>query len=75
MISTKVSGPSGQMTYLRGGPLSLDRQNITQAINGSLTRLQTDYIDLYLLHWPDRYLQLFIRTYVRKTDRVSMQFY
>ena len=54
LIATKVAGPSGQMGWLRGGPHSLDAQNITEAIDGSLHRLQTDYIDLIQLHWPDR---------------------
>jgi aryl-alcohol dehydrogenase-like predicted oxidoreductase len=55
VIATKATGPSGQMTYIRGGPLSLDRSNTLQAIDGSLARLQTDHIDLYMLHWPDRW--------------------
>ena len=54
MISSKVAGPSAQMTWIRGGPTSLSPKDILEAIDGSLTRLQTDYIDLYQLHWPDR---------------------
>ena len=54
VIATKVAGPSGQMQWIRGGPHSLDARNITEAIDGSLHRLQTDYIDLVQLHWPDR---------------------
>lgn len=54
LIATKVAGPSGQMQWIRGGPRCLDAQNITEAIDGSLHRLQTDYIDLIQLHWPDR---------------------
>ena len=54
VISTKVAGPSGQMTWIRGGPPSLNASNITQAIDDSLRRLQTDYIDICSLHWPDR---------------------
>eukprot|EP00955_Chlamydomonas_euryale_P067956 359980-Chlamydomonas_euryale.AAC.3 len=46
-VATKAAGPSGQMTWIRGGPLSLNRANIAAAIDGSLMRLQTDYIDLY----------------------------
>jgi aryl-alcohol dehydrogenase-like predicted oxidoreductase len=54
IIASKVAGPSGQMTWIRGGPPSLSAANITAAIDGSLTRLGTDHIDLMQLHWPDR---------------------
>ncbi|GAB4841204.1 hypothetical protein Ancab_021949 [Ancistrocladus abbreviatus] len=59
VLATKVTGPSGQMTWIRGGPQSLDAKNIIEAIEGSLSRLQTDYIDLYQIHWPDRYVPMF----------------
>lgn len=53
IVATKVAGPGG-MDWLRGGPLAMDAANITAAIDGSLARLRTDYIDLIQLHWPDR---------------------
>ena len=53
VIATKVSGPSETMDYLRGGP-RLDAKHINQAIDDSLRRLRTDYIDLYQVHWPER---------------------
>ncbi|KAK3007903.1 hypothetical protein RJ639_013048 [Escallonia herrerae] len=62
VFATKVSGPSGQMTWIRGGPKSLSATNITQAIDSSLLRAGTDYIDLYQIHWPDRYVPMFGET-------------
>jgi aryl-alcohol dehydrogenase-like predicted oxidoreductase len=53
IIGTKVAGPGG-MEWLRGGPVALRARDILEAIDGSLFRLRTDYIDLYQLHWPDR---------------------
>lgn len=56
VFATKVSGPSGQMSWIRNGPESVDARNITEAIDNSLLRVKTDYIDLYQIHWPDRFV-------------------
>ena len=55
ILATKVSGPSHIWikSPCRGGMTALDRHNILKAIDDSLMRLQTDYVDLYQTHWPD----------------------
>lgn len=55
IIATKVSGPSHSWfrSPCRSGMTALDRRNIETAIDASLTKLGTDYIDLYQTHWPD----------------------
>lgn len=59
ILATKVAGPADWLPYLRDGNLHLNRRNIESAVDSSLQRLQTDYIDIYQLHWPDRQTNFF----------------
>ncbi|MCI0506256.1 MAG: aldo/keto reductase [Gammaproteobacteria bacterium] len=51
ILATKITGPG--LAWIRDGSI-INKENIRLALEGSLTRLQTDYIDLYQLHWPNR---------------------
>ncbi|MGE4597126.1 MAG: aldo/keto reductase [Methylophilaceae bacterium] len=59
IISTKVAGPRRTLHWIRGGPKSLDDTNISEAVNNSLKRMKTDYVDLLYLHWPERNVPMF----------------
>lgn len=59
VLATKVAGPNAAMHWIRGGKNNLDAANIRAAVEASLTRLQTDRIDLYQMHWPSRNTPVF----------------
>ena len=57
-VATKVAGP-GRRDWIRGGRTDLTKDVIAEAVDTSLARLQTDYIDLYQIHWPQRNVPMF----------------
>jgi len=59
ILASKISGPG--LSWVRGGKQQYSEQNIKDALENSLKRLQTDYIDLYQLHWPERKTNFFGR--------------
>ncbi len=73
ILATKVAGPSERLTWIREGKNKIDRVNVEQALNDSLKRLKTDYIDLYQIHWPDRYVPSFgARDYDPQNERETI---
>ncbi len=58
VLATKIAGPNRGMGYIRK-PLDFSRKSITNAVENSLLNLQTDYLDLYQMHWPERKMNFF----------------
>lgn len=58
ILASKATGPGAAFTYLRD-PLDFSPRQIRAALEGNLSRLQTDYIDIYQLHWPERQMNMF----------------
>lgn len=73
LVATKVAGPGGGWfkAPVRGGITALDRHHVERAVDASLRRLRTDYIDLYQTHWPDGTLPLEVT--LEALDRVVQE--
>ncbi len=67
VLATKIAGPNRGMGYIRN-PLDFSKKSIHEAVNLSLKNLQTDYIDLYQMHWPERVMNMFGQRGVSKID-------
>lgn len=67
VIATKIAGPNRKMEYIRN-PLDFSKKSILQAVDQSLSNLQTDYIDLYQMHWPERVMNMFGQRGISKID-------
>ena len=59
VIASKIAGPRADLGYIRGGSTRFSADEIEQALHGSLRNLQTDYLDIYYLHWPQRKANFF----------------
>jgi aryl-alcohol dehydrogenase-like predicted oxidoreductase len=70
VLATKVAGPSRGMPWIRDG-LGLSAQDILNSCEGSLRRLQTDVIDLYQIHWPERHVPAFGQMYYEPSKERS----
>lgn len=73
VIASKIAGPNANMHWIRGASHDLDAANVRAAVDTSLQRLQTDYIDLYQVHWPSRNVPIFgANSFNPKRERSSV---
>ena len=68
VLASKIAGPGNGIDYIRGGQLKHNRAHLVAALDASLKRLQTDWIDLYQLHWPERPTNFFGQLGYRHRD-------
>jgi len=59
VLASKIAGPGNGISHIRDGQLRHNRRHIVEALDASLQRLGTDYLDLYQLHWPERSTNFF----------------
>lgn len=69
ILASKIAGPGNGISHIRDGNLKMNRQHIVKALDASLQRLQTDWIDLYQLHWPERSTNFFGQLGYRHQDQ------
>ncbi|RXR21085.1 aldo/keto reductase [Flavobacterium amnicola] len=67
VVATKIAGPNRGMGYIRQ-PLDFSKKSLHEAVDLSLKNLQTDYIDLYQTHWPERVMNMFGKRGLTETD-------
>lgn len=72
-LASKIAGPSQGGSHIRDGKTKFVASEIESALDQSLTRLQTDYIDLYQLHWPQRPTNFFGKLGYGNTEAMSDQ--
>ena len=69
VIATKIAGPNRGMEYIRQ-PLDFSKKSIHEAVELSLKNLQTEYVDLYQMHWPERIMNMFGQRGLTQIDSI-----